>query len=184
MNAAILKIFIGDWGKHITTYEHQIHLQVRKRLLGFCWYGTPDIMPHEVKECQACQQRNNYIKNHVDLTEWDDYKQYDQEKDPEYMQYLEREKASHTAYATGRFSCIPCGIVNLSREYYEAHLLGKRHTILYTCRAARSKAVTVYIKINNQCKLGTCKLGTKSYIQGTSSEAGTCIASNVLIIYV
>ena len=60
-----LKIFIGDWGKHITTYEHQIHLQVRKRLLGFCWYGTPDIMPHEVKECQACQQRNDYIKNHV-----------------------------------------------------------------------------------------------------------------------
>ena len=124
-----VQVFIGNWGTHITTYYHQIMLQVRKKLLGYCWFGNKNMMPHQVDDCTRCNQRIQYINENKSLTEWDDFALYDETKDPEYMAYLEREKAVNTAYATGRFSCIPCNKHNLSKEYYEKHLTGRAHKV-------------------------------------------------------
>ena len=64
----------------------------------------------------------NLFKEQPDICEWDDYSLYEQSKDPEYMQYLERKNVLLSACATGRYSCLPGGKHNLSKDYYEAHL--------------------------------------------------------------
>ena len=120
-------IFLGDWMQHLTSYWHQIQLKIRTKLLGFCWYDNKSVAPHQVENCNSCKERTEYLRSKPDLYKWDDFSQYDQATDPEYMQYLDRVKLTSTACATGRFSCIPCGKLNLSKEYYETHLLGKGH---------------------------------------------------------
>ena len=96
-------------------------------MVCLCWYGNKHISPHGVKECEVCEKELKILKDTPDLCEWDDYSMYDQTKDPEHMQYLERQKVSLSACATDRYSCIPCGKHNLSKDYYEAHLTGKAH---------------------------------------------------------
>ena len=87
------------------------------------------MIPHKVEFCGECQKRTDLIKSKKDLTEWDDYTIYDQSKDTEYMEYLERQKAVNSPYAMGRFSCIPCNKHNFSQEYYENHLTGRAHKV-------------------------------------------------------
>ena len=87
------------------------------------------MIPHKVEFCAKCQERTQMIKTQKDITEWDDYTKYDQSKDTEYMEYLERQKTVNSPYAMGRFSCIPCKKYNLSQEYYEKHLTGRAHKV-------------------------------------------------------
>ena len=124
-----VKICLGNWPTHIVSQYHQIKFQIRKKMMGFCWFENRAIMPHKVEFCGKCQDRCALIKEKKELTEWDDFAIYDHSKDPEYFEYLERQKAANTPHATGRYSCIPCDKHNLSKEYYERHLTGKSHRV-------------------------------------------------------
>ena len=123
----VVHIFLPDWLEHITSYYHQLKLKIRTKLLGFCWFENKRVVPHKVDKCQSCAKKSEYLRNTPDLYKWDDFSQYDQATDPEYLQYLDRVKIANTASVAGRFSCIPCGKINLSKEYYEAHLMGRNH---------------------------------------------------------
>ena len=64
----------------------------------------------------------------------DDLFFYKAEADEEYLEYLDRMKVQKILLgcigAPGtpeRYSCLPCGKMNLSKEYYETHLTGRAH---------------------------------------------------------
>ena len=187
-----VQVFIGNWGTHITTYYHQIMLQVRKKLLGYCWFGNKNMMPHQVDDCIRCNQRIQYINENKSLTEWDDFALYDETKDPEYMAYLEREKAVNMAYATGRFSCIPCNKHNLSKEYYEKHITGRAHKVKMGEKSNDKPVVKNVPKESNKRKIDSSganpvsskkaktatPVSSKSPTASTDSEFGDSITKN------
>ena len=122
-----IHIFLPDWLEHISMYYHQLKRKIRTKLLGFCWFENKRVVPHKGDKCQSCAKRSEYLRNTPELYKWDDFSKYDNAADPEYLQYLERVKIVNTASIPGCFSCIPCGKINLSKEYYDAHLMGRNH---------------------------------------------------------
>ena len=52
---------------------------------------------------------------------------YDPAEDTEYQDYLERSKSLSNPVMSDRHSCLPCGKLNLSLEYYNNHINGRAH---------------------------------------------------------
>ena len=121
------KIFIGDWPEHVKSYYHQIMFKYRLKKLAFCWAGNKQIVPHRVEECNTCQKRQKELRNNKDICLLDDMVVYNPAEDPEYQAYLERSKALSSPGTSDRYTCVPCEKYNLSKEFYDCHLKGKKH---------------------------------------------------------
>ena len=77
----------------------------------------------------SVKKRRQEIRDSKHQAFFDDMVLYDAAEDPEYQAYLERSKAVSSPGISDRYSCVPCGKVNLSLEYYNNHLSGKAHKI-------------------------------------------------------
>ena len=65
-------------------------------------------------------------KQRQDLNE-EDLFFYKPESDQDRLDYLERQKLLSSTGASDRYSCLQCGKLNLSKEYYDVHLTGRAH---------------------------------------------------------
>ena len=122
-----VNIFIAEWPEHIKSYYHQIMLKYRWKKFEYCWLNRKEVLPHRVEQCDVCQKRRQEIKDGKSEAFLDDMALYDPANDPEYQAYLERSKALSSPGMSDRYSCVPCGKVNLSLEYYNNHIQGKGH---------------------------------------------------------
>ena len=93
---------------------------------GCCWYKNKFTKPHQVKDCTTCTKRTEQQKYREDLNV-EDLFFYKPETDQDYLDYLERQKVLSSTGASDRYSSLPCGKVNLSKEYYDVHLTGRAH---------------------------------------------------------
>ena len=121
------KIFIGDWPDHVKSYFHQIMFKYRLKMLAFCWAGNKQAKPHRVDECEQCQKRQKELRENQEIRTLDDMLVYNPVEDPDYQAYLERNKAVSNPGSSDRYSCEPCGKFNLSKEYFDCHLTGRKH---------------------------------------------------------
>ena len=126
-------VCLGDWPEHIKTYFHQINMKFKKRMWGCCWWKDKFIRPHQIKDCTTCQKMSQKQKTRQDMNV-EDLFFYKAEADEEYLEYLDRMKVQKILLGSigapgtpERYSCLPSGKMNLSKEYYETHLTGRAH---------------------------------------------------------
>ena len=120
-----VEVCLGDWPEHIATYYHQINLKFHKMIWGCCWYKNKFTKPHQVKECSTCLKQTAKQKERRDL-DVEDLFFYKPESDEVRLDYLEQQKVLSSTGASDRYSCLPCGKLNLSKDY-DVHLTGRAH---------------------------------------------------------
>ena len=130
------------------------------------------------------------MKTRTDLI-IDDLFFYKPEEDPEYLDYLERQKALSSSGASDRYNCLPCGKVNLSKEYFDMHLIGKAHKLkMAECKSKSTDTSSGSKNSKSADTLGGTKnsksadtsagSNNKNYKPTKTSSDSTCKSRNVL----